>query len=478
MDSYKNNGSQELIRGISLRGATALNMIDMIGVGPFITIPLIISAMGGPQAMIGWVLGAILAMCDGLVWAELGAAMPEAGGSYQYLKEIYGKEKLGKFASFLFIFQLSFSAPLSIASGCVGLAMYATYLFPSLNTTYISHNLNIPIPLLGNLEANFSIGNSSFAAIGICLFAVYLLYRRINLINKISQYLWIGVLLTVAWVIFSGVTHFDSNVAFNFPPDAFKLSTGFFLGLGSAMLISIYDYWGYYNVCFIGGEIENPGKNIPRAIIISISLVALIYIIMNTSILGVLPWQEIINTSGDSQKYIISVFMQKIYGVWAGNLVSILIMWTAFASVFSLLLGYSRVPYAASLQGDYFKAFSHVHPKNNFPDFSLLVMGIVACLFCFLKLKDIIAALVVIRIIIQFLAQTVGVIIFRITRKDVARPFKMWLYPIPAVISFIGFVYVLISRQNFLKEIRYAALLIIIGSILYFWRAFRTIKNQ
>jgi amino acid transporter len=195
---------------------------------------------------------------------------------------------------------------------------------------------------------------------------------------------------------------------------------------------------------------------------------------MNTSILGVLPWQEISGTSGlESQKYIISVFMQKIYGVWAGNVVSVLIMWTAFASVFSLLLGYSRVPYAAAVQGDYFKPFSRVQLKNNFPNFSLVIMGTVACLFCFLKLKDIIAALVVIRIIIQFLAQTIGVIIFRITRKDITRPFKMWFYPIPAVIAFIGFIYVLISRQNFLKEVRYAAVLIIIGSILYFWRAFR-----
>ncbi len=469
-----NTNKKTLIRGISLRGATALNMIDMIGVGPFITIPLIITAMGGPQAMIGWVLGAFLAMCDGLIWAELGSAMPEAGGSYLYLKEIYGKEKLGKLASFLYIFQLSFSAPLSIASGCVGLAMYATYLFPSLSTTYVDHLFKIHVPVIGSLEASISIGNAAFASIGICILAVVLLYRKINFINKIAQYLWVGVILTILWVIVSGVANFDSKLAFDFPPDAFKLTSGFFMGLGTAMLISIYDYWGYYNVCFIGGEIKEPGKNIPKAIILSILFVALIYIVMNTAILGVLPWQVISDSSGtDARKYIISLFMQKIYGNWAGELVSVLVMWTAFASVFSLLLGYSRVPYAASLQGDYFKAFSRVHPKNNFPNFSLVVMGIVACLFCFLQLKDIIAALVVIRIIIQFLAQTAGVIIYRFQRKDVVRPFKMWLFPVPAVIAFAGFVYVLISRNNFIKEVRYAVVLIIIGLILYIWRAYR-----
>jgi APA family basic amino acid/polyamine antiporter len=465
---------QSLIRGVSLPGATALNMIDMIGVGPFITIPLILAAMGGPQAMIGWVAGAFLAMCDGLVWAELGAMMPEAGGSYKYLKEIYGKEKLGKFMSFLFIFQLSFSAPLSIASGCVGLAMYASYLFPQLNHVYFSFDAVIPLASAGRLEALLTASNGTFLAIAVCLIAVLLLYRRINIISKLSQYLWIGVLITVLWIIVSGVTHFNSSLAFNFPENAFQLSPAFFMGLGSAMLISIYDYWGYYNVCFIGSEIRNPGRNIPRAIIYSILLVAGLYIIMNTSIIGVVPWQELSGKAGsEEQKYIVSVFMQKIYGSWAGKIVTVLILWTAFASVFSLLLGYSRVPYAASVEGDYFSIFSRVHPLHKFPYVSLVIMGAVACFFCFLQLKDIIAALVVIRIMVQFLAQTAGVIIYRIRKPAVPRPFRMWLYPLPAVISFAGFIYVLISRNNFQKEIKYAAIIIILGSILYTWRAYR-----
>lgn len=466
--------NKELIRGISLPGATALNMIDMIGVGPFITIPLILAAMGGPQAMVGWIAGAVIAISDGLVWAELGAAMPKAGGSYRYLKEIYGKDKFGKLASFLFIFQLTFSAPLSIASGCVGLALYASYLFPSLSANYLNYNLSIPLPAIGPLEASFAVGNSAFLAIGILFITVILLYRRITILNKLSQFLWVGVVVTVLWIIVSGVFNFNPSLAFTFPSGAFDLTSGFFLGLGSAMLIAIYDYWGYYNVCFLGGEIQNPGRNIPRAIIYSIILVSIMYIIMNISIIGVLPWQSITETAGtDARKYVVSVFMQTIFGSWAGNLVTVLIMWTAFASVFSLMLGYSRVPYAAALEGDFFHVFSRLHPKHKFPYVSLIVMGIAAAVFCFLRLIDIIAALVVIRIIIQFLAQTVGVIIFRIRRPDIERPFKMWLYPLPAIAAFTGFVYVLISRNNFLKEIRYAAVLLVIGSILFFWRSYR-----
>lgn len=447
-------------------------MIDMIGVGPFITIPLIIAAMGGPQAMLGWVFGAIICLCDGLVWAELGASMPEAGGSYQYLKEIYGREKLGKLMSFLFIFQLSFSAPLSMASGCVGLASYASYIFPSLNKNYFDININIPLRLIGPFEAELTAGNSTVLAIAVVLFAVILLYRKITVISKLSQLIWIVVVSTVVWIIVSGVFSFNPSMAFDFPQNAFEFNDAFFLGLGSAMLIAIYDYWGYYNVCFFGGEVENPTRNIPRAIIYSIAAIAVLYTIMNISIIGVVPWQEVSETSkSDARKYIVSVFMDRIYGGWAGNLVTLLIVWTAFASVFSLLLGYSRVPYAAAVQGDYFHIFSKLHPESKFPYVSLIAMGIAAAAFCFLKLKDIIAALVVIRIIVQFLAQTVGVVLLRFRRPDFPRPFKMWLFPLPAALAFIGFIYVLISRQNFLKEIRYAFLILVIGSILYFIRA-------
>src|SRR5438045_998390 len=174
--------SPQLIRGIGLPGALSLNMIDMIGVGPFITIPLIIAAMGGPQAMLGWNLGALLVICDGLVWAELGAALPGSGGSYRYLSEIYGARKLGRLMSFLFIWQLTFSAPLSIASGSIGLAQYATYIFPRLG-----HETKISLPILGNVEINaIPVALVAIAAVGL---AVFLLYGRITLIDLLPKFL-------------------------------------------------------------------------------------------------------------------------------------------------------------------------------------------------------------------------------------------------------------------------------------------------
>jgi len=458
----------KLIRGVGLTGATTLNMIDMIGVGPFITMPLIIAAMGGPQAMLGWILGALLVMCDGLVWAELGASMPHSGGPYNYLKEIYGPRKLGRLMSFLFIWQLTFSAPLSVASGALGLSQYSTFIWPSMGSL-----TKVVVPVIGTVEINS--WPIIFMAVGVLAVAVFLLYRRITIIEKFAKFLWVGVAIAIVWVIFAGLTNFDAGKAFDFPEGAFTLGRPFFLGLGSALLISVYDYWGYYNVNFFAGEVKDPEKTIPRAIILSIALVAVIYIVMNISILGVIPWRQFADFAKNEglRQHMISTLMERLYGTTAGTIATVLIMWTAFASVFSLLLGYSRVPYAAAEDGNYFKIFAKLHEKNRFPYVSLLVMGGFAALFCFFRLADIIAAMVVIRILIQFLAQIVGLLILRSTRPDYPRPFRMWLYPVPAIVALIGFLYVMLMRDGFQTQLIYASVLIVVGLIVYMLRAWK-----
>jgi basic amino acid/polyamine antiporter, APA family len=473
-DPAQADSSRTLIRGIGVGSATALNMIDMIGVGPFITMPLIITAMGGPQAMVGWMLGALFAICDGLSWAELGAALPGSGGSYRYLREIYGPKSLGRLISFLFIWQLSFSAPLSIASGAVGLAGYAAYFWPSLERPLSTHAFQLGLPVLGTLEVRWQVLGSTFIAILIVLFALLLLYRKITSIGWMSKLLLAGVIGTMLWVIIAGLTHFNAAQAFSFPPGAFTPSHNFFLGLGSAMLIATYDYWGYYNVCFLGDEVKDPGRTIPRALLLSILLVACLYTLMNLSVLAVIPWRELLSGTQHSKGlYVISVFMRKLYGPWAAGTATVLVMWTAFASVFSLLLGYSRVPYAAALDGNYFRAFARLHSEHRFPHVSLLSLAGMAMVFCFFSLADLISALVVIRISLQFLLQAIGVIVLRIRRPDLPRPFRMWLYPVPALVAIAGFIFILTKRPDALKQIRYTVLLVIAGLAVYMFRAWR-----
>jgi basic amino acid/polyamine antiporter, APA family len=453
-----------LIRGIGLWHATALNMIDMIGVGPFVTIPLMVAAMHGPQAMLGWVLGALLVVCDGLVWAELGAALPQAGGPVRYLRAMYGP-RVGGWLAFLFVFQLTFSAPLSMASGCIGFAQYAEYLWPALRTTITAQRIALSIPGIGTTAVEFTITNGTFLAMATVATAVVLLYRRITIIGRLGALLWVGVIGTTLAIIFTGLTHFNASQAFAFPPDAWKPSHAFFTGLGAALLIAVYDYWGYYNVCYLGGEIRDPGRVIPRAILLSIAGVACLYLTMNISILGAMPWQEV-----EQSRFIASDFMARIWGPGIGAVVTIMMLWTAFASVFSLLLGYSRVPYAAALEGDYFSVFARVHPKHHFPHVSLLWLGAAAAVFCLFKLADVVTALVVIRISIQFLAQTLGVMVLRQRRPDMPRPFRMWLYPLPAILAFIGFVYVIVMRPKSLEAIRITIVVAVVGTILFWVR--------
>jgi amino acid transporter len=463
----------QLQRSLTLSGAVALNMLDMIGVGPFITLPLILAAMGGPQAMLGWILGAGLALCDGLVWAELGAAMPEAGGSYAFLRRIYsgadGTRKLGRFLAFLFIFQLTFSAPLSVASGCIGLGQYAAYIWPGL-----AGHATARVVRIGSYSAGVSAGPQTLVAIAAVLIAVFLLYRGIASLRVVAVAMWCTVMGLIAWILVTGLAHGHLRQAFTFPPGAFALTPGFFLGLGSAMLIATYDYWGYYNVTFLGGEVEDAARTVPRAILISIALVAAMYLAMNISVLAVLPWQGIVGAHDmDARRAVISMFMETAYGPRIGpalgKLAAVLVMVAAFASVFSLLLGYSRIPYAAARDGNYFRVFGKLHAKG-FPYVSLLVLGAAAICFCFFSLMDVIAALVVLRILLQFLMQHVGVIYLRRSQPEMKRPFRIWLYPLPPLLAITGFVYILLERANFQRELGGAAVVIVVGAVIYLMR--------
>jgi amino acid transporter len=432
-----------LLRGIGLLEATAANMLNMIGVGPFLTIPLAIAAMGGPQAMLGWIVGAGVAVCDGLVWAELGAAMPGAGGPYIYLEQAFGPKSLGRLMSFLFLWETVFVAPLSTASGAVGFAQYTKFLVPSLAAWQMK-----------------------LLAAGVCLLMTLLLYRDIRSIGRLSIMMWVVVMGTAAWILFGGLTNFQVNRVADFPPGAFHLSTNFFAGLGGATLIAMYDYGGYYNVCLFGGEAKNPRKTIPHSILISIGVVAVLYLSMNISVINVIPWRDAMKSTA-----IVSDFMDRLYGRGAANLVTVLILWTAMASVFAILLGFSRVPYAAAAEGRFFSVFARLHPKGRFPSFSLVSLGVASAAACALSLEELIKALTVIQILVQFMAQCVAVVLIRRSRPDIARPFSMWLYPIPAVVALAGWLFILIASG--LVYVLAGLLLMAVGILAYFWRARR-----
>ena len=428
---------EKLERGLGLKEATALNMIDMVGIGPFVTISLVIQYMGGPQCLLAWVAGALLSVLDGFVWSELGAAMPQAGGSYVFLREAYGPGRWGRLMSFLFIWQTMIQAPLVVASGAIGFAQYLTYLMP-----------------LGRYQQKAVSG-------ALVIVLVFLLYRRITTVGKISLFLWAGVIATIVWLIFGGATHFDARLAFTYPAGAWDLSWLFFAGLGQATVKTIYTYLGYYNVCHLGGEVREPERNIPRSIFLSIGGIAVLYLAMQTSILGVVPWQQ-----AQASNFIVSTFIEMLYGPFWAKVATGMILWIAFASLFSVLLGYSRVPYAAAVDGNFFSVFGQLHPTRRFPHVSLLALGAAGFVFSLLfRLSEVISAVLAMRILVQFVGQAIGVIVLRRRWPAERLPFKMWLFPLPAVLAILGWMAIFLSTG---RKLTLAALGVMMLGVLAF----------
>lgn len=426
-----------LQRRLSLFQATAINMIDMVGIGPFITLPMVMAMMNGPYFLYAWIAGALLSVVDAMVWSELGAAFPKAGGSYNFLKEAYGKHGFGKFISFLFVWQTMIQAPLVIASASIGFAAYLNYLVP-----------------LSSISSKLVSGS-------VVVLIVILLYRKIETIGKISIALWIGVVVTLIWITLAGIWHGNFMTPLKQLNEGLTFNFSFVSVLGFASVKTVYSFLGYYNVCHLGGEIEHPAKNIPRSMIWSIAGIAVLYLALNMSVSSVIPWFEAKNYD-----YVLSVFAERLMGKTAAIVLTALILWVAFASVFSATLGYSRIPYAAAEDGAFFKVFAKLHPTRHFPHIALLVLGSIAFVFSLLfKLSDVINAILAMRILVQFIGQSIGLLLLRKRSHPDMFPFKMPFYPLPVLLAIGLWIYILLSTGT--TMILSGLAVIVLGSLVY-----------
>ena len=452
------NNAPHLHRRIGLGSAVLFNMLEMIGVGPFITLPLVIAAAGFRLSVWAWLLGALIAVADGLVWAELGAAFPRAGGSYAFLREIYGPKRAGNWLGFIYVWQLSFSAPLAIASGCIGLSSFLAWFFPTLGTA--------PVAVLPWLHYY------NFSAAAVCLLVTALLYRNLSSVTRLAWILFGGVMAALVGVIVSGFAYAAGHGGWHMPASPAQPLGAALGGLAGATLIATYDYWGYYNICFLGSEVRQPEKTIPRAILLSVFFVAVFYVLMNLAVLPALgDASRQVGASAQVRVQLVADIARSAFGNWAGYTIAGLIMWTAFSSVFSLLLGYSRVPFAAARDGNYFRFFAAVHPRHGIPHRSLVALGLVACCFCFLSLEQVITLLVVTRILLQFFLQHIGVIWLRFSRPELERPFRIPLYPLPPLLAIAGFTFILVNRAHALGGLLVAGVIAVTGTLVYLIRA-------
>ena len=407
------DGAGRFHRTLGVFPATAVNMTQMCGIGPFITIPLIVAAMGGPQAVLGWVAGAILALADGQVWAELGASMPGAGGTYLYLREAF-QYRTGKLMPFLFIWTAMLFIPLIMSTGVIGLVSYLRFFFPHLSS-WQGH-------LIG---------------LGVTALIVAALYRRIERVKVLTTALWVVMLLAVGLTIAAAYSGFHPSLAFSYPRGAFSGGGAFFAGLGAGLLIAIYDYLGYNTTAYMADELKQPGRTLPRSIIFSILAIMVFYLALNVGVVGAVPWQAVARSTS-----VASLVVTTNWGHGAADVVTVLILITAFASVFAGLLGGSRVPYQAARDGVFFSAFGRLHPRGDFPYVALIVLGVVTAVGSFFTLTTIIDMLTAVIVIVQALAQVVALTVLRRRQPGLRRPYRQWLYPLPSLAALAGWIYV------------------------------------
>jgi amino acid transporter len=427
-----------LKRKIGLVQATAINMIDMVGIGPFVVMPLVVSYFHSGLFLWAWIFGALVAFIDGMIWSELGAKYPLAGGTYNFHRIAFGK-KGGRLMSFLFVWQTSIQAPLVVASGAIGFAQYLSYL----------------------VDLNF-LGQKLVSG-GLIIAVFLLLYRKIEAVGKISVVLGSIVVLTILWIIISGLSHQHHSVGILPPKGESFFNKAFIAAIGIGSVQTVYAYLGYYNVCHLGGEIKEPGRNIPRSIFISITGIAILYLLMNVSVMSVLPWQSV----KKDDHHLVSSFMESIYGINGGTVVTILILCIAMASLFAVVLGYSRVPYAAAADGNFFKGFSKLHPTKEFPYVSLIVLCATGFLFSmiFRSVGEVVRAILAMRILVQFIGQAVGIVLLRQRLGDRDLPFKMWLFPIPVILSIAVWIFLFVSTGWFAL---YGSLIAVAGVAVFF----------
>jgi len=477
-----------LQRHFGLWQATALNVTMIVGAGVFATIPFMVKELPGPYALLGWVIGALLMFFDGMIWSELGATMPGSGGTSLYLLESYGPKKMGRAMSFLFIWQFLISGPLEIGSGLIALATFARNLTPgfqkfderlSFNKTLAisepRHVFGIDIEPMDVIGVGTS--PAQWLSFGLGILVIFLLYRRITTLGRLTVLLWLGVLAAMGWILMEGAVRFDPKVVFSFSGAPATGPGNFAHKLSATMFLAMYSYFGYYSVCYIGDEVRAPGKTIPRSIFLSVLIVGIMFVGLHLALVSVVPWREIPTDDEKLKSFSLSAeFMQRIYGDGsrAATLITLLLIGSCFGSVFAGMLGYSRIPFGAARQGHFFSVFGAVHPRHRIPHVGLFLVGALTLFWSFFDLQNVITALIVTRILEQFVAQIIGVMILRRTQPDRPRPYRIWLYPLPCLLALAGWLFLYVTSGIVFILLGLATLTLGIGAFLLWANATKT----
>merc|ERR1719193_2452092 len=442
-ESTTESGSEDSYEDqkLTLAQACGLNTMNMFGTGPFITIPFVVAAADppGPHALIGYAMAAFACMNDSLVWSELGAMWPDSGGSYVYLRELYGPQTWGRLCAFIFVWQIMVSGPMEAASGFIATTQYIAY-----------------------IDKEYSYIHHSGIAFGMCVTTIWALYREIDEVGTITLVLWAFTIGAIIFTVIAGFITFESHFIES-PSDAFDDGSTFFFSMAVAARFAVYDFTGYYDVNFVGKECQNPRRTIPIACVATCVIVAMCFFLVDVAVIGSLEWDPnpasgepgyvaLVTSGAESANFIMALFCETHISRTFAIVFTLLVCITIFGSCFSFIIGLAQVPYTAAKDGYFYDFLAHQHEHyKGLSDYSLLFVGGLSTIFCFVELEIVIEGMLTMMLLVQFMGQGWGLIYYRwFTPKENQEigAFTVPMFPIPNIIQLIIFGFIFITTDT------------------------------
>lgn len=457
----------QLIRGLTLTDTTALVIGTVIGTGVFLKAAPMSQAVGTPAlVLLAWVAAGLLSLAGALTYAELGAMMPEAGGEYVYLRHSYGEA-----SAFLFGWQRFIVAgSASIAALGVGVAIFLSDFLP-LEHVWAAHRFNF----LGE-TIKWQLGSKQLVAIGVILLLSAINCLTVAFGGKVQSALTIlkvaGIAFVVGGVFFFSKTATWANLA---TPAGAAQPAGFALlsAFGVAMLAALWPYDGWNNMPMAAGEVRNPGRNIPFALIVGMVIVMAIYLLANLAYFYALPFKDVLTASSTSEAAAASVATKaakSFLGDYFGRFASVVFVVSALGALNGSILSNARVPYTMAREGLFFKRMAELSASTRVPVFSIIVQAVWSCVLALSGTFDQLTDCLLFASWIFYGLVTSSVFVLRRKMPDAPRPYKTFGYPLIPIV-FVLVAMALIANTLYTKRLLSAVglALIAIGLPLYFY---------
>ncbi len=427
----------ELIKGLGLYGATSVVAGTMIGTAIFLVPSRMLTLVGTPwMVLLVWVCAGVLSLCGALGYAELGAALPEAGGEYVYIHRAYSPVM-----GFLYAWtQFVIAKSTSIAAIATGFVIYLSEFLPRLHDVIWQAQVNVDDHSATLKLTGLQLGATVMIALlsGLNVLGV----RRAGAVQTIFT---ASKLLVLAILIVLGLTLGDGSFEhFRAAPGA-AIHGGLFAAFGVATVSALWAYDGWNNLSMVAGEVENPQRNMPRALIFGTLLVVAVYLLVNLAYFYVLSPPEVAGT-----QTVAADAARRFLGSAGGKFIAVGVMISTFATLNGSILSGSRVPFAVARDGLFPEPLASVQPRFRTPAVSITAQAVVAGIFALTGQYDALYTKAIFSEFLFYALVTAGIFILRRREPGLARPYRTWGYPVvPAV--FVG-LSVLLLFNTFVQQ--------------------------